>query len=153
MKKFLIVAVIAASIIASAPPAQGGPPSNAPCLKRSWIPRTGMPTAEKEWRFIRLVDCAVRRWWPGAGHTRAALDVAWRESHYSTFAVNTTGCGGYGCLGAFQQHAKYWPGRRDAYLDPDWFRHWPVSWTNARSQVIVSVRMFAANDGPCPDWC
>lgn len=110
-----------------------------------------MPTAEKHWRLIRLVDCAVRRWWPG--HTREVLAVAWRESGYSTFAVNPTGCNGSGCLGAFQQHAYYWPGRRDFYLERDWFRHWPVSWHNARAQTIVSVRQMAAQGGICPAWC
>jgi hypothetical protein len=124
-----------------------------PCLERSWIPRAGMPTAEKHWRLVRLVDCAVSRWWPGAGHTRAALDAAWHESGYDTFAYNSTGCSGYGCLGAWQQHARYWEGRRDFYLRPGWFRHYPIAWTNARAQTIVAVRMMAANGGVCPDWC
>jgi hypothetical protein len=128
-------------------------PKSTPCLERSWIPRTGMPTAEWRWRTVRTVDCAVRRWWPGAGHTKAVLDVAWRESHYWPFAFNRTGCAGYGCLGTFQQHAAYWPGRRDAWLRPAWFRTWPISWHNSRAAIIVAVRMFAANDGPCPDWC
>lgn len=158
-KQVIAVALFMFSVNALFGPTQAeGKGPEGPCIERSWIPRTGMPTAEKEWRFIRLVNCAVDRWWPGEGHARTALAIADRESCLScTFAINYRGCYAdhryYGCYGAFQQHGKYLAGRWAAYLRPDWFRHWPVSWHNARAQVIVSIRMFAANGGPCPDWC
>lgn len=147
----ILIGTVAMQITAAAGPQL---PANTPCLERSWIPRTGMPTAEKEWRLVRLVDCAVRRWWPGPGHTLTVLSIAARESCQScTFAVNPTGCGGYGCLGAWQHSGRYLPGRWAFYLRPEWFRHWPVSWHNARAQAIVTVRMLAAQDGACPAWC
>jgi hypothetical protein len=125
-----------------APPAH----AEAPCMQRSWIPRV-MPTAEKEWRVVRLADCAADRWWPG--HTREVLAIAWRESHYNPFAENPYSS----ASGLYQHILSYWPGRAAFYLDPHWFRVWPVPWWNARAATIVSVRMMAAQGGVCPAWC
>lgn len=148
MKRILLALVLLSVLIPTA--AQAG----SPCLERSWIPRTGMPTAEKEWRLVRLVDCAVKRWWPGAGHTRTVLGIADRESCLScTFSVNWGGCNGNNCYGAWQHSGAYIGSRFAFYLRPEWFRHGIPAWTNARGQAIVTVRMFAAQDGACPAWC
>lgn len=128
----------------------------APCLERSWIPLGGMPTAEADWRVVRLADCAVRRWWPG--HTRLVLTIVDRESGYFPYATNPddgVACwaGTYGSCGLGQHLIRYWPGRASAYLRRDWFKVWPVPWWNARANMIVTVRMMAAQGSVCPAWC
>lgn len=111
-----------------------------------------MPDSESRSRFTQLVECAARLWWPG--HASDVLAVAEREGSLDPYAYNPTGCGGAGCLGAFQHHAGYWPGRRDAMLPfHGWFRSWPVPWWNARAQVIVSVKMMHDQGSVCPAWC
>jgi hypothetical protein len=115
-----------------------------------------MPTAEIEWRVVRLAACATARWWPG--HTSDVLAVEWRESRYHPYATNPddgTACwaGTYGSCGLAQHLIRYWAGRAAAYLNPAWFKVWPVPWWNARANTIVTVRMMAAQGGVCPAWC
>lgn len=43
--------------------------------------------------------------------TNRFLRIAWCESRLNPRAFNRRGCEGYGCLGLFQQHRKYWPAR------------------------------------------
>jgi hypothetical protein len=152
--KGVLLALMLVAVAVVLPDRAAAATPHAPCIERSWIPRTGMPVAEKEWRLIRLVNCAVDRWWPGAGHARAALAVADHESCLScTYAVNYGGCGGSNCYGAWQHSGRYIEGRFDYYLERQWFRQWPVPWTNARAQAIVTIRMMAAQGGVCPAWC
>lgn len=48
-------------------------------------------------------DCSnIPAWFP--------TGIAWRESHCSYDAYNPTGCGGYGCIGAFQFDARHFTG-------------------------------------------
>lgn len=158
MRKHLVHAVLVctvAGVVGSPLAANAAPQHRPPCIRRSWIPQTGMPTAEKQWRVVRLVDCATRKWWPG--HARDVLDVLWRESRYDPFATNPrdgVACWAetYGSCGLGQHLIRYWPGRL-FYLEPEWFRTWPAKWWNARANVIVTVRMMAAQGGACPAWC
>jgi hypothetical protein len=104
-----------------------------------------MPTAEKDWRVVRIMSCATERW-SVPGGTSYALGIAWRESHYDPFAWNDSGCGG-----VMQHMLRYWPARVRAYLEPSWFRSWPnVSIFNARANIIVAVRM--AHDSGWDAW-
>lgn len=48
-------------------------------------------------------DCSnIPAWFP--------TGIAWRESHCSYDAYNAGGCGGYGCIGAFQFDARHFTG-------------------------------------------
>lgn len=133
--------------------ATAGPAPNAPCLHHSWIPRT-MGPVEHDARLDALIDCATARWWPGnAGTVAAIID---RESGGNPFATNPDvpgACVTYGSCGLGQHLIRYWPGRATAYLRAAWFRSWPARWWNARANVIVTVRMMAAQGGVCPAWC
>lgn len=49
--------------------------------------------------------------------------IVWRESHCDYGAVNVNGCGGYGCLGAYQFDARHfdgWANGTAACGDLDW---------------------------------
>ena len=143
MRKVMTISLVFALMIGPTM-AHAGP--KGPCLERSWIPRD-MPTAEKEWRVVRLASCASAHWWPG--HTRTLLDVAWRESHYNPYAANPYSS----ARGLYQHLATYWPGRAATFLQRDWFKVWPVPWWNARAQTIVTVMMMRNQGGACPAWC
>jgi hypothetical protein len=140
VKRLLVLLVLSLVLIPTT--AQAKPP----CIERSWIPRH-MPTAEKEWRVVRLAECATAHWWPG--HARTMLDIAWRESHYNPFAENPYSS----ASGLYQHLLTYWPGRAAAFLNPHWFKTWPVPWWNARAQTIVTVLMMRNQGGACPAWC
>lgn len=144
--KFITTTLAIALLIGPQMNAAAGPPQNAPCRERAWIPRV-MPTAEKEWRVVRLAECAAAHWWPG--HARTLLTVAWRESHYDPYAANPTSS----ARGLYQGLLDLWAGRVQEFLRPEWFRAWPPSWTNARAATIVATRMMAAQGSPCPAWC
>ena len=68
-----------------------------------------------------------------------ALAVSYRESRWFARAWNRSGCGGSGCINAFQHHAGYWPGRVAAAKDA--LRRFEVKkrdWRNPRVAAVVT---------------
>jgi hypothetical protein len=75
-----------------------------------------------------------------------ALNIAYRESRLNERATNPSS----GACGVYQHLPEYWPGRRDAFnhARPNW--NAAPSCYNARSNVLVSVRMMA--NGGLSHW-
>lgn len=78
-------------------------------------------------------ECAIAKWSVSGGYARF-YDVAACESGWNRFASNS---GRY--LGLFQHAAPYWRGRVNS-LTPDGWELAP-SWTNSRTQIVVTARM------------
>lgn len=91
---------------------------------------------------VKTIRAAVRRW-PVPGGSTKALSVARCESGLNERASN-----GGDYLGVFQQSARYWPGRQNAYDSARW--HLGERAFNARANIIVSVRM--AHGSGWGDW-
>lgn len=91
---------------------------------------------------VKTIRAAVRRW-PVEGGASKALSVAKCESGLDERASN-----GGAYLGVFQQSARYWPGRQNAYDSARW--HLGERAFNARANVIVSIRM--AHSSGWGDW-
>jgi hypothetical protein len=129
MKRFIVAALIAASMTSPAH-AEG----KGPCT--GWFSniRPSLGIARVHHRVEHLIDCAVRIW-PVPGGTFYARAIAERESHMWPWAYNPSGC-----AGLFQQMLRYWPGRRATYWNRSWFWKVPSAF-NARANVIVSIRM------------
>lgn len=88
--------------------------------------------SEGDTRPVRLlIRCAVRRW-SVPGGVQMALRVARCESGFRPDAV------GGDNLGVYQHKEDYWAGRADALVRDRWeIGH---RWSNARANVIVSIR-------------
>jgi hypothetical protein len=85
----------------------------------------------------RTIGCFAAKFGVGV---ETAKDIAYRESRYFARAYNDDGCGGAGCLGLYQHHGTYWPGR--LRLADDALRRWDVKkrkWWNPR---VMSVTTF-----------
>jgi hypothetical protein len=147
MKRFLIVAILALSLIGatstSAQAKEGrwrGPCSNwfvgeylTPAI---WAANP----ARGERMMMRLIVCVFAVWAPG--ESAYALAIADRESSFYPWAANPSGC-----LGLFQHQVTYWPGRVQAYLWKGWWApkvKWPVSPFDPRANAVAAARMVAA---------
>jgi hypothetical protein len=126
MKKFLVAAIIAASMII--------PTTNAEARVRTCggyeLPQQGPALVECVFEFLGMESQASY-----------AQYVAERESHYHPDAYNPSGCGG-----VYQHMIRYWRGRALAYL-PEW--RFPnketVHWSNGLANVWVTARMVKDN--------
>jgi hypothetical protein len=85
-----------------------------------------------EWQVKRIIKCAVAHY-PVAGGAHKALYIAWRESRYDPYAVNPNGR----FKGIYQQGISWWQTRYKTYG----FRYLPDKILNARTNIIVSIRM------------
>lgn len=54
-----------------------------------------------------------------SGHPVPAY-ILWRESHCNYGSVNSTGCGGYGCVGMYQFDYRHWIGSGGCAWLGDW---------------------------------
>lgn len=82
------------------------------------------------------VRCAAQRF--GVSATEM-FSVGQCESGFNRFAYNPNGP----YLGIFQHAASAWPGRVKTYEPPLWTLD--PSWTNSRTQAVVTARMAHAN--------
>ena len=80
--------------------------------------------------------CVVGKW-PIPGGMAALVSLGDCESGWNRFAVN----GPY--RGIFQHYGPAYPYRVRAY-SPPWWDRIPTSWTNARGQIVTTVRMIRA---------
>lgn len=127
----LVVALALASIV-TATPTQAHEHREQWCRYRTVQGGRGWSHHE-----VRLtIRCATERF--GVSY-QTALAIAERESGLNEGAVNPTS----GACGIFQHIPTYWPGRVDAFnrARPRW--NAAPSCFNARSNVLVSVRMMA----------
>lgn len=112
------------------------------------IDKGGTTPREVRW----FIGCATSKW-PVPGGFDKAIDVAMCETGgtLDAHAYNEDGCNGYGCLGVFQQHARYWPGRQNFYGPVAWDKPVAESGFNGRANVVVSIRMVRAQ-GSWDGW-
>jgi hypothetical protein len=105
-----------------------------------------VPTTTHHYRE-RLIRCAVN-WRSVPGGFAKAHDIGHRESGYklNPKAYNPSS----GACGIFQHLKRYWEGRAKKYLERSWFGVWPPPCTNARANVLVTVRM--AHNGGWGPW-
>jgi hypothetical protein len=89
----------------------------------------------------RRVGCAVRTFGPVPGGIETAVCIAARESGLDPGARSATGM----YLGLFQQAARMWPDRYDAWTEPLWAL--PTSALSGRTNAIVTIRMVHAAGG------
>jgi len=90
----------------------------------------------------RTAWCVTRRWHVPGGMPQF-VSVGDCESSWYRFAV------GNGHLGLFQHDSDSWDYRVQHYEPKGWELN--RSWTNSRSQIVVSARM-ARNDGNWHQW-
>lgn len=127
-----------------------------PCDAERWLRIT-----PKEWtpQLVRgLIRCAVDRW-PVPGGASKAIAVFTCESGLYPGAI------GGDNLGVAQHKARYWLGRVNSWLHPDWFND--AQWARidqtasvshpqpafvARANVIVAVRMVHSLPGAWAPW-
>jgi hypothetical protein len=93
---------------------------------------------------VLTIECAVRKW-PVSGGVPFAVQVAACESGLRADASND---GRY--LGVYQHAASYWPSRRAHFNPGAWDKALDVSAFNARSNVVVAIRM--AHSGGWGPW-
>lgn len=158
MRRAIVTALTAALLTAGA----GGPPGNAAEARLADSPASGRSQANewrsRECRFARLdghggwvqreviatIGCAVARW-PVAGGVGFAIEVAACESG---LRANASNGGRY--LGVYQHAASAWPWRVNHYTPKAWGKSLHPSAFNARSNVIVAIRM--AHGGGWSPW-
>jgi hypothetical protein len=130
----LTALVLAGALMASMTPAQAKEPGwrKAECRYQYVDGRAGWSTVEVRY----TIRCSAEKF--GVSVT-TAMYVANRESGFHQYAWNHSGCGGAGCLGIFQHHAAYWPGR--VHLIPDKFKPYGSSAFNARTNILVTMAM------------
>lgn len=133
MKRTFIAAAVVAAIVAGAQPASAGPPAwrdrekNVKACPSNWWKSHSREAVRQ------LVICEAELFNVSVSH---ALYVADRESKFYWKAFNSSGCGGAGCGGIYQHHMAYWSGRVNDYA-----RDFKPSWTNARTQCVVTFKM------------
>jgi hypothetical protein len=94
--------------------------------------------------------------WKATTPALSWTELVWIIDHESGFlpwALNASGCNGYGCGGVLQHHLRYWPSRADA-LPPRWFpfTYPDVPWWAARANLIAGLRMMQTRSGVCSGW-
>jgi hypothetical protein len=126
LRRALVAALTGASLLALAPPAAAAEAQEVPYRVCNYEWEKG------PWHVRKLIRCAANRW-DSPGGPAKAISVAVCESGLRPGAYNSNGY-----AGLFQQATRYWPGRADAYGQPD------RSAFNGRANTIVSVRMAKA---------
>jgi hypothetical protein len=130
----LLVAVALGTIAAGPAGARPGWDREAECRYARWDGRAGWSTQEVR----RTIVCAVGKW-SVQGGAGAAIAIAACES-----GLNANASNGGRYLGVYQHAAAYWPARVDAFNPPTWDRPLSRSAFNARSNVVVAIRMAHA---------
>jgi hypothetical protein len=136
MRKLLAVATAAVLTLVAVPANAGSEWRLEECrfgglVKGGWTQR----------EVVLTIDCAVEKWpVPNAPNGNTPTQVAACESGLQADASN-----GGRYLGIFQHSAHYWPGRVDAFAPRTWDKPLGASALNARSNIVVSIRMVAGD--------
>ncbi len=125
MRRAIVAALAGASLLALAP----APPAAADEAQVVPYRVCDYDWREGRWHLIQLIRCAANRW-DSPGGPGKAVEVARCESGLRPGAYNPNGY-----AGLYQQATRYWPGRADAFGQPN------RSVFNGRANIIVSVRM------------